>query len=567
MFIRKYPFRFEAVFALILCALLFLFAKLSYIQFFRSDYLDRLAQKQHNLFLKLEPDRGNIYDRNLRPFALNLPSQSLYAVPLEISDTSGMVKKLSELLDLDTDYLEDRLNRRKYFIWIARKLAQEKYEELQSLKLKGLGFIRESSRYYPNRHLASHVLGFTGIDFYGLEGLELYYDTYLKGKEGWCFILRDAKQKGLLLEKEFVPRKNGYNLVLTIDENIQFIVERELDVGMEKYNAKAATIVMMDPKTGEILAMANRPTFDPHSLQASNREFRRNRAITDFFEPGSVFKIVTASAALEEDMVTEDDVFFCENGEYRVANHILHDHRPHANLTFREVIEQSSNIGVTKVAQILGPDIVYQYMKLFGFGDLTGIDLPGEVSGIAKDPSQWSKTSIGAIPMGQEVTVTTLQLARAISCIANKGILMKPFVVRAITDQHGELIKEFKPREVRRVISEDVALRMQSILTGVVERGTGRWAKIKGVNMAGKTGTAQKVENGTYSHSKFRATFIGFIYNEEEPIIAMAIMFDEPRPHHFGGTVSGPVFKAIARDTLKYLNNVSLREAIPLHSE
>jgi len=555
VYIRKYKFRLQAVFVLVLFSLIFLFAKLILIQIFKADYLAGIAKKQHNLLLELKPDRGNIYDRNMHPLSLNVPSQSMYVVPGEVKNKESVIKQFSKLLGLDKDFLHDRLNRKKSFIWLARKLSQDKYLAVKSLGIKGIGFREESSRYYPNGHLTSHVIGFTGIDHFGLEGLERHFDKYLKGESGWCFIIRDAKQQGLLLENELFPPKDGYDLVLTIDENIQYIVERELNWGIEKFKAKGATLVMLDPKTGEILAMANRPTYDPNKLTSSPKDYRRNRAVTDFFEPGSVFKIVTASAALEEGAVTEEDEFFCENGEYRVANHILHDHRPHGTLTFREVIEQSSNIGVCKVAQLIGPNSIYKYIKLFGFGALTGVDLPGEVIGITKKPSVWSKTSISAIPMGQEVTVTALQLVRAISIIANDGISMKPYVVKKIMDKKGELIKEFSPVETGRAISSDTAKRMQDILTGVVERGTGRWGKLKGINIAGKTGTAQKVVDGMYSHSKFMATFIGFVYDEEGPIIAMSVVFDEPRTTHFGGTVSAPVFKRIAKDTLRYLEN------------
>jgi cell division protein FtsI (penicillin-binding protein 3) len=303
-------------------------------------------------------------------------------------------------------------------------------------------------------------------------------------------LTRDAHQQDLMLEKEFVPPQDGYDLVLTIDETIQFIAERELNAAFKKNNAKGASIIVMNPKTGEILALANRPTFDPNNVDKATIDSRRNRAISDYYEPGSVFKIVTASAALEEGKVKEEDKFFCENGAYRVASHILHDYRPHGTLTFKEVMMQSSNIGVTKVAQILGPDIIYKYMKLFGFGSLTEIDLPGEVSGTAKSPNQWSKTSIGAVPIGQEVCVTALQLVTAISAIANNGVQMKPLIIKQIQDKKGELIREFAPREVSRVISENTALRMKEILAAVVESGTGMRAKLSDYKACGKTGTA-----------------------------------------------------------------------------
>jgi cell division protein FtsI (penicillin-binding protein 3) len=274
-----------------------------------------------------------------------------------------------------------------------------------------------------------------------------------------------------------------------------------------------------------------------------------------------VFKIVTAAAALEENKVSEEDKFFCENGTYRVGNHILHDYRPHGRLTFREVIIQSSNIGVTKVAQILGPELIYKYITLFGFGLISGIDLPGEVGGINKPPKQWSNTSICAIPIGQEVCVTALQLINAISTIANNGVQMKPFIVRRIQDKKGELIREFTPKQVRRVISKETALRMKEILASVVQEGTGRRARLSDYKVAGKTGTAQKVEGGRYSHSKFRATFVGFV-PKDDPEIAIVVSFDEPHPAYLGGTVAAPVFKKVAEDVLRYLKTSKAIELV-----
>jgi cell division protein FtsI (penicillin-binding protein 3) len=342
-------------------------------------------------------------------------------------------------------------------------------------------------------------------------------------------------------------------VVLTLDEVIQFIAERELDKAYKSYHAKSAIIIVMDPHTGAILALANRPTFDLNGHKKAERDQIRNRSICDLFEPGSVFKIVTASAALQEQKVAEADRFFCENGTYRVANHILHDHQPHGWLTFREVIEQSSNIGTTKVAQILGPDIIYQYVRNFGFGSKTGIDLPGEIAGMIKQPRFWSKTSIGAVPIGQEVGVTALQLASAISVIANGGQLMKPYIVKEIRDKYGETIRQVQPVIVRNAISVDTAARVKKILTTAVENGTGKLAKIQGFTAAGKTGTAQKLEaNGAYSHNKFVASFIGFA-PAEDPVIAIAVVVDEPHPYYFGGVVAAPVFKNVATDVLRYL--------------
>ncbi|MEW6171262.1 MAG: penicillin-binding protein 2, partial [Candidatus Omnitrophota bacterium] len=509
---------------------------------------------QHNLFVDLEPRRGTIFDCNLRPQAINLPLNSLYATPNQINkiDKTKIIEKLSPILGLDKSFLRERLNRKKSFVWIARKLSSETTKKIENLKLDGIGFLKESKRCYPNKELASHVIGYAGLDNIGLEGLELAYDDYLKGQKGWAQVLRDARQRKLSWQKMSLPR-DGYDLVLTIDEFIQYIAEKELDKVFQKYRAKAATIIVMNPKTGAILALANRPAYDLNLATKSSSESRRNRALCDTFEPGSVFKIVTASAGLETGKFKESDRFFCENGQYRVANHILHDHQPHGWLTFKQVFEESSNIGVTKIAQALGPPTIYQYAKQFNFGSKLGIELPGEVNGFLKEPRFWSKTSIGAVPIGQEVGVTALQLATSISCIANNGLMMKPYIVQRIQDGQGELIKEFKPQVLKQVISEDTARRVKDILVGVVKEGTGTLARVQDFSVAGKTGTAQKLEpDGRYSHSSFFATFMGFI-PADKPVLAIVVIVDDPHPYYFGGVVSAPVFKNVATEVLKYL--------------
>jgi cell division protein FtsI/penicillin-binding protein 2 len=553
--ISNYRRRVKAVFLICFAFLFLCISRLFYIQLFHSSYLIGIAKKQHNLFVELEPRRGTIYDINLKPQAVNMPVDSLYAVPNEIKDKDkdAIIAQLGTILNLDPAYLRDRLYRKKSFIWIARKIDPRQSGAIKKLDIKGLDFLKESKRCYPNSYLASQIIGFAGLDNHGLEGLELYYDKYLKGEPGWALFLRDARQNKLDIWEKMVLPKDGYDLVLTIDEVIQYIAERELDKVFKTYHAIAASIVVMDPHTGAILALANRPTFDPNDYTAITKDRVRNRAICDLFEPGSVFKIVTASTALQENRVTETDKFFCENGSYRVASHVLHDHRPHGWLTFSEVIEQSSNIGTTKVAQMLGDEVIYRYARLFGFGSKTGVNLPGEISGMLKEPRFWSKVSIGAIPIGQEVGVNVLQLVNAISVIANGGQLMKPYIVKEIKDKYGETIKLFYPEMIHKVISLETAERMKKILVAVVENGTGRMARIPGFSAAGKTGTAQKLEaNGTYSHNKFIATFIGFA-PAEDPVIAIAVMVDTPHPVYFGGVVAAPVFKNVASDTLKYL--------------
>lgn len=569
MYISNYRRRLDAVFLFFFAFFVFCIARIFFIQFFRANYLSKLAKRQHYLFVELEPRRGTVYDTNLKPQAINISVDSLFADPLEIQDKDkeAIIRQLSPILGVDYNYLKDRLYREKSFVWVARKIDAAQSEAIKRLNIKGLNFIKETKRCYPNGYLASHIIGFAGLDNTGLEGIELYYDKYLKGEPGGAVFLRDARQKKLDLWEEMVLPKDGYDLVLTVDEIIQFIAERELDKAFKAYHAKGASVVVMDPYTGAILALAVRPTFDLNEYSNADKEQMRNRAISDLFEPGSVFKIVTLSAALEEKKVSEENKFFCENGSYKVATHILHDHRPHGWLTFREVIEQSSNIGTVKAAQILGNDLLYRYIRLFGFGSKLGIDLPGEITGMAKEPRFWSKISIAALPIGQEVGVTALQLATAVSVIANGGQLVKPYVVKEVRDKLAETIKKYSPAVIRKVISQDTAARAKKILTGVVQDGTGKLASPSGFSAAGKTGTAQKLEpNGAYSHNKFVASFIGFA-PAEEPVIAIAVIVDDPRPYYFGGVVAAPVFKNVATETLRYLKTKQLpQEVIALNN-
>ncbi len=559
------PLRFGIIVAFFLGLFVFFFFRLVTIQLLRASFLSRLAAKQHTYYMELEPKRGAIYDRNMRPLAVNVATYSLYAVPPDIQDAERVVERLHALLGLEPDFIRERLARPKQFVWLARKLDGDAMRAVEGLKLGGLYFIRESKRSYPNATLASHLLGFAGLDNVGLEGLELTYDRYLRGTPGWTYVLRDARQRSLTVADVLQPPLDGYSLVLTIDEVIQFIAERELDKAYEKYKAKGAMIVVMDVRTGEILASASQPTYDLNAPASYAPEARRHRVVTDLFEPGSVFKIVTASAALNEKAFSLEDKIFCENGAYRVANHTLHDVHEYGWLPFLKVIGYSSNIGTTKIAQKIGEHKVHDYAAAFGFGESTHSGIHGEVPGILKPVSRWSKTSIGAVPIGQEVCVTALQLVRAVSVLANGGMLMQPYVVRAIIDKKGEVIRRFGPKTVRRTLAEETTVLMRSVLTWVVEEGTGRMARSKQVALAGKTGTAQKVDPaGGYSHSKFMASFIGFA-PADDPKIAIAVIVDEPRPYYYGGVVCAPVFKAVAEDVLKYLelSSVSSVEVAP----
>jgi len=552
---RQQKLRLAIVFFTYLFILLIVFFRLLYIQVLNYNYYIKLADSQHNLTLKLSAQRGLILDRNLKTFALSLKVSSVYAVPRQIKNKQEIARKLSSILNLDYNKVLKKLNKDKSFVWISRRIDENLALRIKEEKLKGVSLLMENKRYYPNNGMAAHVVGFAGIDEQGLAGIELKYDKYLKGQSGKRSLLRDAKQRMMpAFEYEYIPEINGHNIVLTIDEVIQHIVEQELDAAFEKSKAIGASIIVMNPENGEIYALANRPAFDLNSFGKASSAEKRNRAINDYFEPGSTFKSITASAAVEEKAVALDEVFFCENGEYKISRHILHDHKPHGNLNFVEVIEKSSNIGTVKVAQKLGEELLYKYIIKFGFGRKTNIDLPGEVSGFFRPLAQWSKLSIAALPIGHEIGVTVIQMARAMSVIANGGYLVRPHVVGRIIDKNNEIIQEIKNEDNIRVISEETSGIMRSILKGVVDNGTGKKAQIKGYSTAGKTGTAQKIVPGEgYSHSKFIASFIGFA-PVEKPKIVIAVVFDEPRPVYYGGSVCAPIFKNIAERVLKYMD-------------
>jgi len=552
---RTFRTRQIAVFLFFLLALSILLARLFYIQVLRHSFYRNLADEQHTVSVEIPPLRGTVFDRNMRILAVNINTDSVFANARVIKDKRRVSAVLSPILKMDEALILGRLSKDKAFVWIKRKVTPQESGEIKKLKIEGIDVIKESKRVYPDKSLACHLLGTVDIDNIGLEGLELYYNKYLKGDVGWLVSTRDAKKK--LLESyqyEFIPPKNGFNLVLTIDEVIQNIAERELSKMYEKYNAKGASIIVMDPRTGDVLALANLPNYDLNNANRRTIESIRNRAINDFFEPGSVFKIITASALLEENAIKLTDKIYCENGEWHVGKRILHDHTPHGILTFREVIEKSSNIGTVKAASLLGAERMYKYIKLFGFLDVTGIDLPGEVVGINRPVSRWSGLSMRAIPMGQEVTTTAIQLACAISVIADNGFSVRPRIVKEILDANGRVIKEFPPAVTRKVISPQTALKMRGVLEGVVQTGTGKKARVEEYNVGGKTGTAQKVEpGGVYSHDRFVASFIGFA-PAEKPVLSVVVCVDEPHPVYYGGDVAAPVFKNVVDESLKYIN-------------
>jgi len=531
----------------------FLALRLLFVQLGAARPLSKLASDQYKTFAPLLPKRGVIYDRELRELAVSINLNSIFLDPSMVEDKASTAHRLSRALKIDKDKIIKKLNKDTRFVWLARKVQPDVERAIRKLRIKGVGFIKEPERVYPNGILASHLVGFVGVDDNGLEGVELVFDKFLKGTVGWRYSIRDAKKREVPgYEYREIPPADGNDVMLTIDNVLQAIAERELEQAFEKYNAKGGSIIIMEPYTGDILALANRPTYDPNDIEAYPVEARRNRAICDFFEPGSSFKIVTLSAVLEEDVLRLEDELFCENGKFKWHNHVYHDHKPHGWLSFRDVIKHSSNIGTMKSAIKLGENRLYRYIRRFGLGKKTGIGLPGEVTGITRHPNKWSSLSLCSISMGQELTVTSIQLACAISSLANGGYFVRPRIVDRVQDKTGNVIRRFKPKRLQRVVSENAARAARKVLRGVVEEGTGKLAEVKGYFPAGKTGTAQKVEsNGTYSHRRFMASFIGLL-PFDDPRFVIVVVMDEPRPYYYGGTVCAPVFKEVASELMRY---------------
>ncbi|OIO39596.1 MAG: hypothetical protein AUJ72_00500 [Candidatus Omnitrophica bacterium CG1_02_46_14] len=537
-------------FLLILGCLLF---RLGFIQIFKASKYLSIAQSQSRSVVDMQPTRGRILDRKGQELALDVRLDSLYAVPRDISNKGQMADRLSSILGIDRNEIYRRLDRDKLFVWIARKISPAKTQAIKKLKSEALGFVKESMRVYPKSEMACQLIGFTDIDNDGLEGIELRYNSFLKGVPGWRLAQRDAKQRELISkELEMVPPVDGYNIHLTIDEVIQALTEKELAETCKKFNALGGSVVVLDPKTGDILAMATMPSYDLNNAKTSNTQNRRNRAITDLYEPGSAFKPVALSGILENKVFGLDEKFNCENGAWAVAGKVLHDHHGYGVMTFRQIIVKSSNIGTVKGAMRLGAARLYKTILDFGFGKRTGILLTGEVSGIVPNPKHWSGSSIINIPIGQGVAITTLQLAMGIGLIANDGWLMKPRIISKIDDEEGRIIQSFEPETVRRALSKETCLQVRSVLEEVVSHGTGKKAVVSGFRAAGKTGTAQKIlPDGHYSHDQFFASFVGFV-PYDEPKIVIAVSIDEPHPVYYGGDVAAPAFSRIASGILAY---------------
>lgn len=535
--------------------LLIIGAKAVYLQVFCGSWLSEKAAGQYEKSFTSYGKRGTIYDTKHREMAVSIDATSIAAYPPHLNDIKATAKSLAEALNIDTPTLHRKLSSKKLFIWIKRQITPRERKAVKDLNLEGIDFIPEHTRFYPNRTLAAQLLGFSGIDGHGLEGVEFYYDKYLKGNDDKFTVLKDALGREFDAEKKIVPVDNGNNLILTIDRTIQYITEKALEEAVTEYSAKSGIAIVVEPHTGAILALSHFPFFNPNSFQGYHREKWRNRAITDPFEPGSTMKIFVAAAALEDGGCTPNSIFFCENGSYRIGENIIHDTKPHAWMSLQQIIKYSSNIGAVKVSERIGGKALYQTLRDFGFGEKTGIDCPGETAGSLTMYDRWSKIDAGAISFGQGISVSAVQLISAASVIANDGILMKPYIVRAVYDQNGRLVQSFSPYQVRRVVSKETARAVNKIMrTVITPGGTGVRASLKDYSVSGKTGTAQKIgENGTYAEGKYMASFIGFAPSED-PKVTILVIIDEPQKKHYGGIVAAPVFKKIANEALNYLN-------------
>lgn len=517
------------------------------------DFAQRAARQQQRS-IEVAPVRGNIYDRNGNELAMTVSVDSVFAVPAEVPDIHAVSATLGRVLHSDPQDIENRMHSSRAFAWVARKVDASSSARIRALNLKGIYFQKESKRFYPKRELAAQVLGYVGVDDEGLGGVERQFDSRLTGKPGKMLISMDAKRRWFgRVEKDPEP---GENVVLTIDEKIQYIADHELSKAMAETHAEAGTIVVQNPHTGEILALANSPSFNPNAFNTADPNSRKNRVVSDIYEPGSTFKIVTLAAALEEKLTNPDEVVDCQMGSIVVNGRLIHDHKPYGALTVAQILQNSSDVGAIKIALRLGEERFDRYIRAFGFGSQTGIELPGETRGLTKPASRWSKVSIGAISMGQEIGVSPLQLISMASTIANDGVSVAPRIVAGVTPSRStpQLIA-FHPVVGRRVISTMTAAQMKRMMEGVVLRGTGVKAILDGYSSAGKTGTAQKTDpaTGRYSKSHYIASFTGFA-PVNNPAVSVLVVLDSPMGTHEGGSAAAPVFTRVTQQVLGYLN-------------
>ena len=526
------------------------------LQVLKRDRVSAGAKRQHSGTYKLLPVRGTIYDRNGKPLAANVPSTSLYLNPGKVKDRAALARALSRPLGVSREKILRLAASEKSFVWIKRGEDRETAEKIKSLGLGGVGFVEEPKRTYPQGNLLGQALGFTDIDLRGVEGLEYRFEKTLAGKSATVKTRRDAKGNSIpdvpLDDTERSTR--GNDIVLTVDSNIQHITETELRNGARKMNAERGAALLMDPQTGEILAMASYPPFDPNRFGEFSQKTRKNLPVWYSFEPGSTLKVFLAAALLEENMADETTRYDCENGKKRIESTTIRDVHGHGTLTVAETIRYSSNICAWKMGRTLGKKKLYESLRRFGFGRKNGVDLPGEARGKIQKLSRWGEVELATISFGQGISVTSIQLVTALSSIANGGYLMKPYIVKKVVSPEGKVLREKTPEALKRVISYDTASRITAMLEEVVENGTGRNAKIRGYGVAGKTGTAQipDPETRSYHDDRYLSSFMGFA-PADDPKLALLVILENPRKNSMGGVAAAPIFRAITEKILFYM--------------
>ena len=546
--------------ACVMCVALLVIVRAFHVQIATGDRLREMAEDQHLRHLRVSPRRGAIYDRHGAELAVSADVDSVYANPRRLKameqDPQIVARRIAKVLDVDYERLAKRLAADRYFVWIERQVTPNEATRIRELDIPGIELMTEARRYYPNRHLAAHLLGFADIDGRGIEGIELAYEDRLRGSDRRVEAIRDRRGHVVFADDMEDDRTiQGQSVVLTIDKAIQHIAERELALGVRTFEARGGSVVVMDPSSGEILALANYPPFNPNEPSKHPIAHRRNRAVVDRFEPGSTVKPFTMAAALASGAVKPNQSINCENGVTRLGGRLLHDAHPYEWLTPTQILAYSSNIGIAKIALDLGKKDLYRGFRRFGFGEPTGLGVPGETAGILRHYRRWYEIDTAAVSFGQGMSVTNVQLATAMSAIANGGRLMQPMLVRRMSDGHGAIIEENKPRVRRQVVPRRVAKLVGQMLTAVTEPGgTAMEAAVDGYLVAGKTGTAQKADyvHGGYAKDKWLASFIGFA-PADRPSVVISVVIDEPVIAHYGGTVAGPVFRRIAEVTLRHM--------------
>jgi cell division protein FtsI/penicillin-binding protein 2 len=554
-----------ALVCLFFTALFSLFSfRLVYLQMIKHDEYAGLAAEKHVYKQPIFAERGAILDANNEVLAHNTPVETVVADATHINNRDAVIGLLRDALDIPAGELSEKLEGERRYIVLKREVpiaaAAALREKLRAQNLRGIYFERDTTRIYPNGSMLCHVIGFTDFEHRGIQGVESSMEEYLHGQDGYRFIEHNrAGQEIVLYRGQERVSRDGYQVHLTVDLNLQNIVENEIDAAVREYNPQKATIILMRPQTGEILAMANRPNFDLNLRSEAKPEQMKNRAIIDMMEPGSTFKIVTAAAALNEKKVRPDTTIFCENGIWNFGGRPLHDHKAYADLSVQDILVKSSNIGAAKLALSIGEQKFYEYIRRFGFGDRTGIELPGEIPGVIRPPQTWSKISITRIPMGHEVGVTPLQMMVAMATIANGGKLVTPRIVKSVTAGDGKTITTFSPTVLRQVISPETAAQVGNALRGVVsDRGTAAAAAVPGFTISGKTGTAQKVDpKGGYEQGKYVVSFSGYLPSDHPEFVGIVVLDDAKtsKPElNYGGLVAGPIFSRIAEKAARYLD-------------